>query len=336
MRRWCAVLAARVFIGSEGQVSLHLGRKLRAWANRCRQPLPLSMLVLFVAAAALLPRAAHAQSILDGFWGPLFDEDQIERIPGPDQGEYAGLPITDAARSVAQSWDPEILTLPYLQCRPHPSLYGIRGVGVLRIWEDRDPQTLTQTVIHTWIQVWEAQRDIWMDGRPHPPEWAAHTWSGFSQGHWNGDVLEVHTDNYKRGWTRRNGLPTDDHATFDERLFRDGDILTHIMMISDPEYLSEPLIKSTEYQYDTDVPFPPYPCREVTEIDRNEGNIPMHLPDQTAVEQDWAVRHAVPIKAAMGGADTMFPEYQDAMKKLPPNPPLATIEKLERQQDQAN
>ena len=49
---------------------------------------------------------------LDGFWAPLFDEDQLERIPGPDQGEYAGLPITAAARSVAQTWDPEILTPP--------------------------------------------------------------------------------------------------------------------------------------------------------------------------------------------------------------------------------
>lgn len=293
------------------------------------------LVALALLSAALASGQALAQSVLDGFWGPLFDEDQIERIPGPDQGEYAGLPITAAARSVAQTWDPEVLTLPWLECRPHPSLYGIRGVGMLHIWEDLDPQTLRQTEIHTWIQVWEAQRDIWMDGRPHPPQWAAHTWSGFSVGHWYGDVLQVHTDMYKRGWTRRNGLPTDDKAVFDERFFVDGDILTHIMMISDAEYLSEPLVKSTEYLRSPNTIFPAYPCRNVTEIPRREGQIPMHFPNQTAVEEDWAVRNHVPIKASMGGVDTMFPDYQDTMRTLPPNPPIATVEKLEAQQDQA-
>jgi hypothetical protein len=292
--------------------------------------------LLSAVGAALIPAAASAQSILDGFWNPLFDEDQVERIPGPDQGEYDGIPVTAAARSVAQSWDPEILTIPNLECRPHPSLYGIRGVGELRIWEDLNPQTLNQVVIHTWITAWEAQRDIWMDGRPHPPPWAPHTWAGFSVGHWHGDTLEVHTDMFKRGWTRRNGLPTDDRATLDERFFRDGDILTAIMMISDPEYLSEPLVKSTEYQHSPNSPLQTWPCREVTEIPRNEGNIPMHLPNQTAVELDWPVRNHVPIKAAQGGADTMFPEYQDAMKSFPPNPPLATVVKDAEQQDRSN
>ncbi len=28
-----------------------------------------------------------------------------------------------------------------------------------------------------------------MDGRPHPPEWAADTWQGFSTGEWVGDML---------------------------------------------------------------------------------------------------------------------------------------------------
>ncbi len=291
------------------------------------------LLVLSAAIATLATMQASGQSILNGYWAPLFDEDQIERIPGPDQGEYAGLPITDAARSVAQTWDPEVLTLPWLQCRPHPSLYGIRGVGVLHIWEDLDPQTLRQIEIHTWIQVWEAQRDIWMDGRPHPPPWAAHTWSGFSVGHWYGDVLEVHTDNYKRGWVRRNGLPTNDRTVFDEHFFVNDDILTHIMEITDPEYLTEPLIKSTEYQRSPNTALPPYPCRNVTEIPRREGMIPMHMPNQTAVEQVWAVRNSVPIRAAMGGADTMLPEYQDAMTKFPVNPALSSVEKLEAQQD---
>lgn len=298
----------------------------------------LCALLLAAASALSLSVTASAQDthqLLDGFWNPLYDEDQPERIPGPDQGDYAGLPITAAAASVAQTWDPEVLTIPYLQCRPHPALYGIRGVGQLRIWEQLDQQSLQQVAIHTWIVAWESQRDIWMDGRPHPPPWAAHSWAGFSVGHWVGDDLYVHTDMFKRGWTRRNGLPTSDSATFDERMFRDGDILTDVTMISDPQYLSEPLVKSTEYQKADNTNFVTYPCREVTEIPRHEGDIPMHLPNQTAVEQDYAARTGVPLRASQGGAQTLFPEYQDVIVKLPPNPPIKQIEQQEQQQDSA-
>ncbi len=66
-------------------------------------------------------------------WAPIFHEDQVERIPGPDVGDYAGLPINDAMRMRADSWDASLLTLPEHQCKPHPSTYGFRGVGNLRV-----------------------------------------------------------------------------------------------------------------------------------------------------------------------------------------------------------
>ena len=66
------------------------------------------------AAATLTAPQAFAQNLLNGYWNPVFDEDQPERGPGPDQGDYAGLPVTPAAVSVAHTWDPERLTLPEL------------------------------------------------------------------------------------------------------------------------------------------------------------------------------------------------------------------------------
>ena len=41
-------------------------------------------------------RPASAQTDFSGMWAPIFHEDQVERIPGPDVGDYAGLPINDA------------------------------------------------------------------------------------------------------------------------------------------------------------------------------------------------------------------------------------------------
>ncbi|MGH9148121.1 MAG: hypothetical protein ACRD1Q_15525, partial [Vicinamibacterales bacterium] len=146
---------------------------------------------------------ASAQIDLSGIWAPLFHEDQVERVPGPDAGDYAGLPINDALRLRADSWDASLLTLPEHQCKPHPSTYGFRGVGNLRIWSDVDPTTQRMLRISTHIQWQEQHRDIWMDGRPHPPEYTAHTWQGFSTGRWEGDTLIVTTTHLKAGWIRR-------------------------------------------------------------------------------------------------------------------------------------
>ena len=288
---------------------------------------PYSILAVLcsVVAAMFVAHPAAAQSLLDGYWNPLFDEDVNERIPGPDQGDYAGLPVTAAAISVAHTWDPERLTLPELQCRPHPSIYGFRGVGNLRIWEDRDPYTNQQTQIETWIMWMSQHRHIWMVPHPHPPAWAPESWQGYSTGKWVGNVLHVHTDMVKAAWTRRNGLPTDDKATMDERFFRYGNILTDIMMVSDPQFLAEPLVKSNEFFRAADGEMQPYPCSQVDEIPRAQGIVPMHLPGYNAMMDEYAVRNGVPVKATVGGPETMFPEYQQTMKSFPKNPPLSQI-----------
>jgi len=217
----------------------------------------------------LTPPAASAQVNVVGYWNPLVaDEDFIERVPGPNVGDYAGLPITDAARKRANTWDAGLLTLPEHQCKPHPSTYGFRGVGVLRIWEERNPRTQQLVRIKTHIQWQEQERDIWMDGRPQPSELEPHTWQGFSTGRFEGDVLVVRTTHLKAGWIRRNGLPLSDAATMTERFLRHGDLLTHVMMLEDPVYLSEPLVKTNGFAVAPTGTMEPYPCRPAVEVPR--------------------------------------------------------------------
>jgi hypothetical protein len=72
-------------------------------------------------------------------------------------GDYAGLPINDAARLRADSWDASLLTVPEHQCTPHPSTYGFRGVGTLRLWETRDQETQELIKIETWIS-WQSRK----------------------------------------------------------------------------------------------------------------------------------------------------------------------------------
>ena len=87
-----------------------------------------------------------AQAIdLAGEWAPVFHEDQPERGPGPEIGDYLGIPLNDAARLRADSWDASLLALPEHQCKPHPSDYGMRGPANTRWWKDVD-QATQQTI----------------------------------------------------------------------------------------------------------------------------------------------------------------------------------------------
>src|SRR3984957_7472277 len=99
------------------------------------------MLLSRVLVGCLLSGAAFAQVDFTGIWTPVFHEDQPERIPGPDLVDYLGIPINDAARQWALSWDPDRLTLQEHQCQVPPVAYMYRGPLLLRFWEERDPQT---------------------------------------------------------------------------------------------------------------------------------------------------------------------------------------------------
>jgi hypothetical protein len=267
------------------------------------------MFLALAAALVSLPGVAFAQADFTGIWAPIFHEDQIERIPGPDVGDYAGLPITDAERLRADTWDASLLTLPEHQCKPHPSTYGFRGVGNLRITPVYNSDTQQVIKLITHIQWQEQEREIWMDGRPHPPEYAAHTWQGFSTGEWDGNVLVVKTTHLKAGWIRRNGLALSDRATMTERFIRHGNYLTHVYMIEDPYYLTEPLIKTNGFQLTDQVTMAPYPCSPAVEVPREPGEVPHHLPGTNPFLEEYAKKHHLPVQATRGGAETALPEY---------------------------
>jgi len=267
---------------------------------------------------------AFAQLDLTGIWSPVFHEDQPERIPGPELVDYLGLPINDAARHWALAWDPSRLTLPEHQCQVHTVAYMYRGPLLLRIWEERNPQTQELVAIRQYISNYEQNRTIYMDGRPHPPAYAAHTWMGFSTGKWEGNILTVTTTHIKQGWHRRNGLPSSDRITLVEHFIRHDDHLTHVTVVTDPDYLTEPLIKSQDFTLNTSEAGIGtggittgwlYPCEYVDEVPgRPLDHVPSYMPGENPFVSEFAERHKVPVAAAMGGAETMYPEYR---KKLP-------------------
>lgn len=274
----------------------------------------LYLLALIFGALQAIP--AFAQIDLAGVWRPQFHEDQAERIPGPELGDYAGLPITDEARHWADAWDASRVTLQEHQCQVHVAPYIFRGPLALRMWEEREPESQKLIAIHQYIQNYEQSRTIWMDGRPHPPEYAIHTWMGFSTGKFEGPMLTIQTTHIKQGWIRRNGLPESDRATLTEHFIRHHDVLTDVSIVTDPVYLTEPLIKTQDFILDTAFAGNwVYPCDYVEEITgRAADAVPNHLPGENPFIYEWADRHGVPHIGARGGAETMYPEFRLKLK----------------------
>lgn len=274
--------------------------------------------LLLLMLVVLVARPASAQVDLSGNWGPRFHEDQPERIPGPELGDYLGLPITQSARLTAEAWDPSRLTLPEHQCRVHTSPYIYRGPLQLRIWEEKHPRTQQLIAIKNYISTYEQTRTIYMDGRPHPPEYAAHTWEGFSTGQWVGNMLVVNTTHIKNGWHRRNGLIQSDKTTLTEYFIRHDNVLTHVSITQDPVYLTEPLVKSQNFVQNANQLAQQawlWPCIYVEEVaDRKQGEVQHYLPGQNTFLEEFRQRHNLPEEATRGGADTMYPEFMLKLK----------------------
>jgi hypothetical protein len=279
-----------------------------------------SRIVIAVAATvALLPSPASAQLSLSGDWGPRTHEDQPDRGPGPELGDYTGLPITDGARLAADSWDASRLTLREHQCKVHNGPYIFHGPLQVRIWEEKDPLTQTLTAIKIYISTYEQERTIWMDGRAHPPAYAPHTWQGFSTGTWDGDILTVYTTHLKQEWIRRNGIPNSEKSTMIEHFIRHGNIMTHLEQWTDPVYLAEAYWRSEDFVLN-ERPAGNWlwPCEYVDEIvDRARATVPNYLPGKSPFAGDFAYHYGIPIDAANGGVETTYPEYQATLRTLP-------------------
>ena len=282
-----------------------------------------AFLLLLFLSAGLSSRSVFGQEDPSGEWSPRFDEDQRERLAGAEIGDYLGLPINEAARLRAESWDAALVELPENQCRVHGSDYGWRGPSALHIWQEVDRATQKVIAYHTHLSAYAAEQTIWMDGRPHPPDYAAHTWAGFSTGEWDGDTLVITTTHLKENWLGLNGVPRSDMAAARVHVMRHGNYLTVAVIMYDPVYLTEPFIRTIDFVYNPQQQMAPWPCESVDEVDRPAGVVPHHLPGANPFLDEFGMRYGVPLEATRGGAETMYPQYQLKLKdmKIPPRLP---------------
>jgi hypothetical protein len=192
-----------------------------------------------------------------------------------------------------------------------------RGPLQFRLWEEKDPANQQIIAYRQYIGTYMQWRTIWMDGRSHPPEYVPHTFMGFSTGEWHGDILTVTTTHIKKEFYRRSGIPSSDLTTLVEHYIRHGNLLSHVMIITDPVYLTEPYVNSQEFVLmERGNQNWLYNCEYVMEVPQPKHEVPHYLPGQHPFMEDFAKLFGLPFEAISGGAPTLYPEYQPELEEL--------------------
>jgi hypothetical protein len=211
------------------------------------------------AAPPPVPRAA-APIDLTGYWVSIVTQDWRWRMVTPAKGDYQGVPLTPAAREIADAWDPAKDEAAGEQCRSYgaPALMSVPGR--LRItWQD-DSTLKVETDAGT-------QTRILRFGDSNVAADTPRSWQGVSVAQWQtprpnvpmvfrpaertadapavvptGGSLRVVTTNLRPGYLRKNGVPYSENAVLTEHwdLYQrpNGEQwLTITTQVDDPQYL---------------------------------------------------------------------------------------------------
>ena len=225
---------------------------------------PISKTILALAVALPLlgqtpnPKAA-APIDLTGYWVSVVTEDWRYRMVTPAPGDYQGVPMTAAARKIADAWDPTKDEAAGNQCKGYGAPAIMRLPGRVRIsWQD-DNTLKVETDAGTQTRQFRFGSGAGSG--------AGGDWQGVSVANWEvvagaravlpGAGLKVVTTKLKPGYLRRNGVPYSANTVVTEYYDRVNEAsgesyLIIKTIVEDPAYLNVPFITSTHFKKQAD------------------------------------------------------------------------------------
>jgi len=221
--------------------------------------------------AAATPKA-QAPVDLTGYWISVVTEDWRYRMVTAPKGDHPGIPLTPEGNRVANAWDPAKDEAAGDQCKAYGAAGVMRQPGRLHITWDSDEALKIETEAGTQTRI------LKFGAAPSGSD--AASWQGVSVASWEfsgrgrgrgapppSGSLKVVTTHMKPGYLQKNGVPYGENAVQTEYFSRtvepNGDswlILTAI--VEDPQYLTQPFIRSTHYKKlpDTSTTWEPEAC----------------------------------------------------------------------------
>jgi len=279
-------------------------------------------LAALIATAALPAGPVHAQIDLSGYWAR---QGQTDNVDAREPVDLLGMPLNEDGRAKALSYNIASLSVTERQCQMYPPFYLVDGAFGLDISRVQDPitQKLVAWKIDGWID--RGVTMIWMDGRPHPSQYAPHTHGGFTTGKWEGNTLTAVTTHFKLGDIKRHRGFSSDQATLTYRFNRHGNLLTVTGILEDPVYLAEPYVLTQIFRLDERAQTLPLtacePIEELAYLHENPTLVPHYLPGENPFLNEMTENYNIPLEAVLGGPETMYPEYRKQIEDqyvLPP------------------
>ena len=248
-------------------------------SNTTRRVLVIGTLLLWLSPGAAVeaqrgggppapPRTAQAAAPFDitGNWVSVVGEDWQWRMVTPAPKDYASVPLTPAARKIADAWTVDQDG----SCKAFGAAALLRHPGRVRIsWQDE--QTL------------KIETDAGLQTRllrfgPPPADKGPRSLQGYSAAEWQlpqgvqitpqnrTGSLKVVTTNMQAAWLRKNGVPYSENAVLTEYFdrFTDGtnEWFAVTTMVEDPANLTMPFVISSNFKKEPDgTKWTPSPCK---------------------------------------------------------------------------
>ena len=202
-----------------------------------------------VAAAVAVVAGAGAQAVqakpadLSGVWLYQRDQTVVDRTPPAVTPKVAALlKAKQAARAAGY-----VREVQNLKCLPTGMPLLMQWISPIYIFQDYG-----RVAIITEDDPGNDQpRTIYLQEKAHPgPDTLFPSWNGHSIGHWEKDELVVDTIGFNDRATLFAGVPRTPKTHIVERfkVSSDGQELTDVMTIEDPEVLTAPWVKTLAYK----------------------------------------------------------------------------------------
>ena len=212
-------------------------------------------------------RTAQAAAPVDftGYWVSVVTEDWRYRMVAPMKGDYQGVPMTPAAVTIADAWDPAKEEASGDLCKSYGAPAILRVPGRLHItWQD--DQTLRMDV-DAGQQTRTFHFGDWKSpGGPHTIQGdSVAVWEGGGRGATDGS-MKVTTTNLKGGYLRKNGVPYSENTSLTEyyELITEpsgSPLLVVTIVTTDPTYLRQPFVITSQFKKESsDAKWKPSAC----------------------------------------------------------------------------
>jgi hypothetical protein len=211
-------------------------------------------LIMTVLLQAQTPQAA-APIDLTGYWVSLTGGIEWRYLMmTPPKGDFGSIPLNDAGKKLANSWDPARDQATGNQCKAFGAPGVMRMPGRLHITWENDNTLKLDTSAGT-----QTRR---LRFAPSPASAGDPTWQGDSAADWQpsggragipgSGALHVVTNHLRPGYIHKNGVPYGANAVFTEYFYLisepDAEYLVVTTILEDPNYLDRAYIRNVHFK----------------------------------------------------------------------------------------